>query len=929
MRISLNNAIQNIGNTLDLLSDKKDFPYFFIVGAGISVPEIPSASEIIEICKNMVRERGEDAYNVANLKLSSYTANPMLYYSSWIENAFPNPMNRSQFYKKLILNSKISSANLMLAQILQANVISNTVFTTNFDDKIKNALDIIGTKEVFVSENAMDNLVVNTISNEIQIIHVHGTYRFYDSVNLEKEIKSVSEQTGTLSSFHVLRSFLQQKAPIVVGYSGWENDVIMTCIKERISLPVPYNYIWVCFSEKDYVSLPNWLKNNDKVYFVISEKQEKNCDQDDINIDMYLNQTDKEKFTEIPATLFLGKLISQLKILPPKIFVNPYEYYSDMISKTLPHNEDVLHLKHWAERMKYFANNDSPVDLKIRELEIASISKDFERASELIISLGLMNLTTPDIIFLCNTIIAELLGDTRIIRTVDAKIRLVNAILEFATAHNSILISNDSLNKLLCNILSVRFKTSERNHQMQILNTIYEMSLNSNKLIDAHLTSIGIKSSITKGDSEKLGLLNDLLDKIPIKTTQRSLLYKKYLALINKCELVEEFEAIDLYTKAEELCNQIKISMLDTGLIKCKAEVASKIKESELQIKWTTECLDDALILNDKECSIIDILEIAECIIRIPIDKLKEVNSIEEKLYSLLKATYEGDCDVDCECILIMAKVFLSLTQITDKDSLKMKYCQNIVQLENKLTHVCGQFVNTLFFALSQLCRLSTLFIPEEEKIAYLSRMKEITSTDANQKNSYSLTLYNAFQIGDKNKYLKSVLYKDLKMSEIVGIYNTALNAYRDKNLIEAERLFSLLLNTDNIEIKENAYNNLAFMVRRSEVLKEKYSFMELLNCVSDEHVFKHMNMLLYFIKNDVVDAEKCRMSYEMLKKASKEDIESLTQCWGDIDTVGDESIIGMAVIDSLTQGNIDIVDRIASPLMDKYNLGVLRMLIT
>ena len=81
-----------------------------------------------------------------------------------IHYAYPNRIDRSRLFKDLCSKSKISSANLMLAQILHSGQFANTVFTTNFDDSIKRALELMGTKSFFCAENSMDNLVV-TASN--------------------------------------------------------------------------------------------------------------------------------------------------------------------------------------------------------------------------------------------------------------------------------------------------------------------------------------------------------------------------------------------------------------------------------------------------------------------------------------------------------------------------------------------------------------------------------------------------------------------------------------------------------------------------------------------------------------------------------------------------------------------------------------------
>lgn len=226
------------------------FPYFFIVGAGISVPEIPCASKIVDICKKTVKEIDDELFKQYEEESEKFADNGMKYYSTWIEYAYPNRINRSQLFKDLCSKSKISSANLMLAQILNSGQFANTVFTTNFDDSLRRALDLIGAENYFCAENMMDNLVISNQTKDIQVVHVHGTFNFYDCANLENEIDDIASRSGTISSSRLLSSFLSNQAPIIVGYSGWENDVIMKCLKERLTYPTPLQYIWICYDKK-------------------------------------------------------------------------------------------------------------------------------------------------------------------------------------------------------------------------------------------------------------------------------------------------------------------------------------------------------------------------------------------------------------------------------------------------------------------------------------------------------------------------------------------------------------------------------------------------------------------------------------------------------------------------------------------------------
>lgn len=58
----LDYAIRIIKATMKNHSNESFFPYFFIVGAGISVPEIPAAYEIIDECKDKSKKFDEISY---------------------------------------------------------------------------------------------------------------------------------------------------------------------------------------------------------------------------------------------------------------------------------------------------------------------------------------------------------------------------------------------------------------------------------------------------------------------------------------------------------------------------------------------------------------------------------------------------------------------------------------------------------------------------------------------------------------------------------------------------------------------------------------------------------------------------------------------------------------------------------------------------
>jgi hypothetical protein len=61
---------------------------------------------------------------------------------------------------------------------------------------------------------------------------------------------------------------LHESSPIVIGYSGWESDVIMQSLKRRLELDIPHNFYWFCHSQEDAESLPRWLTSNKSVIII-------------------------------------------------------------------------------------------------------------------------------------------------------------------------------------------------------------------------------------------------------------------------------------------------------------------------------------------------------------------------------------------------------------------------------------------------------------------------------------------------------------------------------------------------------------------------------------------------------------------------------------------------------------------------------------
>jgi len=157
-----------------------------------------------------------------------------------------------------------------LAHLLLDGKIARTVFTPNFDDLLLKALELFGHRPL-VCDHPLTVGRIRIESKDVQIVHVHGSYWFYDCCNLKHEISARSEYGGPVSV--LLDQSLRDHSPIVVGYSGWEGDILMSALRRRLSsgrLGTPI--FWFCYKRESPDALPEWLKDSNDVKFVLPDE---------------------------------------------------------------------------------------------------------------------------------------------------------------------------------------------------------------------------------------------------------------------------------------------------------------------------------------------------------------------------------------------------------------------------------------------------------------------------------------------------------------------------------------------------------------------------------------------------------------------------------------------------------------------------------
>ena len=250
-----------------LAQDPTAFPFFLIVGAGISAPEIPLASGIEEHCRDLLRATARS--------IPDSTGSPLDRYEALLRAAFPQPDERRQLIEDLTAKARITPANFRLAHVIGEKKLTNLVFTTNFDELLARALRLLGYNVVTCEHPKTIQRIDPRRSALAQVVHVHGTHWSYDCCNLRGEIvgraKADPKDTRTMSQ--LLIQVLADRSPIVVGYSGWKEDVIMTALRARLEdQTLRFNLYWFCYRAQEVRDLPKWLTDHPGFRLVVPSK---------------------------------------------------------------------------------------------------------------------------------------------------------------------------------------------------------------------------------------------------------------------------------------------------------------------------------------------------------------------------------------------------------------------------------------------------------------------------------------------------------------------------------------------------------------------------------------------------------------------------------------------------------------------------------
>jgi len=349
-------------------------PFFFITGAGLSASSIPQADKVVQHCKTRALE-------LHGASASPPAADALTSYSYWLEHAYPNANDRRIYLQSMIEGKAITAANLRLAHLLLNQTLSNLVVTVNFDDLLSRALLLFGRQHVLCDHPSTIGRIGTEAGSDVQIVHVHGSYWFYDCCNLKDEIAARAQRSSTLpfDMAAFLDHVLHNRSPLVLGYSGWEHDLVMSALRRRLyhgeqPNTLGYNVYWFVYDRANLAPLPEWLKTHTNVVFVAApepapepEPSASSPATSSGEKRAALRATTarssglekEQRDLVLPAHEVFDELIRTFALPAPKLTQNPLEFFIKSLSDSLPQDQfgnaqpDIYLMRSMLERLTW------------------------------------------------------------------------------------------------------------------------------------------------------------------------------------------------------------------------------------------------------------------------------------------------------------------------------------------------------------------------------------------------------------------------------------------------------------------------------------------------------------------------------------------------------------------------------------------------
>lgn len=579
--------------------------------------------------------------------------------------------------------------------------------------------------------------------------------------------------------------------------------------------------------------------------------------------------------------MFFKRIISDNKLEPPIIFTDPYQYYFKKIKAILPENEDVLHLRHWTQRLRLLESDDL-FERLVQKLEAVYISKDYGQASDIILEMCSLKINEANAEFVCTYLIRDFIRDEDVVSSFEQRLNFHLSSLQFIKTNMHQLSNTKNLLLTMRSMIFTRCRNADKEKMLVLFDKVIELAQSDDRLLLVELTALATKSDFVDKDYRKT-ILREVISRCPDVNHDKNFAYLKYKALCELSETIRSSESIDLIKAAEQIIPILSDDSLKVSICVKKAELLPNVNDLDTKNAWVKDIFD--ALTNPVEAMDVDeYIELASYLTYVNIDLIKAYSAEYNIEYALVELVKSYSVDTSkCHSLLQYSQCCEVICSLTEDPAIIEEYCQKVFKVSSLFPHECKGFLNTLFFMARMYMMLPENVANDHQKTSVLLAIKKNKHTCCLY---YDILFHVVYEklISDCSALSVDIEYANTQREKV----NYGYKLYCEGKHQEAEQLFVEVLYSEIPSIADSVRTNLGYMARRKEVVS-KFDFEEIMQQKNSHTGFDCVNLLLYYSSKNEIENDEYQKAKSKLKLISEDEKNSIIEWWSNINLVGKE----------------------------------------
>lgn len=261
---------QAVDRIVHLIRHEEDRKVVFLTGSGISLPVVPSASELVDLflaemgpsgaqvrariasysasdryqeaAEELKQRRGERSLSAAVRKAVLRAIDP----SRAAELSDPESITHSDW----ILSPAQERLGKLAAKIPRQQL--GAIVTTNFDPLTEAALERNNVRTATLATPGNQALPMDSVYGSLPVVHLHGYWASTATLSTSMHLNTERPQIERM-----ITRLLDNAALIVIGYGGWEDSFTRTLVRmlgDGYMSSLESEIIWLQYSGPDSVA---------------------------------------------------------------------------------------------------------------------------------------------------------------------------------------------------------------------------------------------------------------------------------------------------------------------------------------------------------------------------------------------------------------------------------------------------------------------------------------------------------------------------------------------------------------------------------------------------------------------------------------------------------------------------------------------------